>query len=194
MKGNSSSEGLRATLASAWCDSAGQRLPGQKQAADIPAGKHQPPCSATPGHTKHITVQNASPSSVAQAAGGDASLHGDVMSPKPECFLLPCGPAELRKLHPHSLSAFLTLQAKLSNWLVLFYSRQWNVSLGTSVLDRDPGCCSNGTAFSMACHSLGHSSSPCLDKSKHIQQSKDKHRGYSSICGNYSGVITTTLH
>lgn len=107
MKGNSSSEGLRATLASAWCDSAGQRLPGQKQAADIPAGKHQPPCSATPGHIKHITVQNASPSSVAQAAGGDVSLHGDVMSPKPECFLLPCGPAELRKLHPHSLSAFL---------------------------------------------------------------------------------------
>lgn len=100
MKGNSSSEGLRATLASAWCDSAGQRLPGQKQAADIPAGKHQPPCSATPGHTKHITVQNASPSSVAQAAGGDASLHGDVMSPKAECFLLPCGPCRAQEIAP----------------------------------------------------------------------------------------------
>lgn len=144
MKGNSSSEGLRATLASAWCDSAGQRLPGQKQAADIPAGKHRPPYSATPGHTKHITVQNAA----WHRQLGETSLCTETLChQKQNVSFCPAAPAELRKLHPHSLSAFLTLQAKLSNWLVLFCSRQWNVSLGTSVLDRDPGCCSNETAF-----------------------------------------------
>lgn len=138
-------------------------------------------------------------SSVAQDLG-ETSLYRDVMPPKPECFLLPCGPAELRKLHTHGLSAFpqgfsafLILQAKQPNWLVLFYSRQWNVSIETSVLGKDPGCCSNGTAFLHGLP-LPWAKLLTLPQQKQTYNSPKTNTGVTiRFCDYHSQVITTTL-
>jgi len=120
---HSGSEGRGGTPASGWFVLPGMRSAGAKIAQAAPDSSY--PSWRAPsipfGKNGPHGARRCEKCFTAVWHGNPGALNILSVSPKAECFVLPCSPAELGKSHPQRLSAFPALQVtKLlhKTWLV----------------------------------------------------------------------------